>query len=246
MVYCKWIFVAPASAVQLQPDATHCGGARREMRNSTIVVLLLALATVSACTHAGSVKVKAAYDVYSNYEDKVPGRWAFSSNGSDFVTDNVEMDSFHCSAHNFPLDAKQAFETSALQTFTNLVEEIDLVKNPISAAKLTASGFKGQVIVNSKDMKADIGFIPGFFMATAKSNVDLTATMQVIGPSGQLIGTTTSDDGKAKSEAGFVCEGGSEAISDAASEAIQRTLGRLGERFSSSDRVRFSSSGRVR
>jgi hypothetical protein len=87
-------------------------------------------------------------------------------------------------------------------------------------------------------MKADIGFIPGFFMATAKSTVDLTATLQVIGPSGQLMGTTTSDHGKAKSPAGLACEGGSDAISDAASEAIQRTLGRLGERFSSSDRVR--------
>ena len=201
--------------------------------------MLGALST--GCTYTGSVDLNPAYDIYSNFDDKVPGRWAFSSDASDFVTDAVDMDGIQCVFHTYPLDAKQAFETSALHTFTNLVDDIDLVQNPISSDQLLDLGFKGQIIIRSKNMRAELEFIPGFWQAKAKSNVELTASLQVAGPSGNLVGTTASDDGNGKASAGFACEGGSDAVAEAANEAIKKVLTRLAERFASSDKVRESS-----
>ena len=208
------------------------------MRKYNSLYMVIMLLFTGACTYKGSVDVKAAYNIYSNYEDKVLGKWAIYSDGSKFKTEKVDMDGVACSLHSYPLDAVKAFEQSAFQTFANLVENIELVEVPIAAANLSKRGFDGQIIVTGERLRTELTFIQGFWAATARARIDFTASVSAVGREGRLLGTTASDDGIGKGDAGIACEGGAKAVADGASDVIYGILTKLGERFANSNRVR--------
>jgi hypothetical protein len=201
-----------------------------------ILVIFAALA-LGACTFNSDVDVNAAFNVYSNYENKVPGKWAFFADGSRLFDKDVDVLGISCFANTYPLDARKAFEQSAFRTFENLVENIELVNSPIAANQLSRRGFDGQIIVKSENMKAEMSVSPGFWSATLKSEVDITASVSAFSRAGRLLGTTASQEGEAKTD-GMVCATLTKALGPAASDSIKRVLTILAERFTSSRRVR--------
>jgi len=201
-----------------------------------IFICFMAVA-LGACTFKSNVGVNAAYNVYSNYENKVPGKWAFFADGSRLFDKDVDVLGIACFANTYPLDARNSFEQSAFRTFSNLVEEIQQVNSPIAANQLARLGYHGQIIVKSESMKAEMSVSPGFWSSTLKGEVDITASVSAMTQKGRILGATASQEGETKTD-GVWCATLTKALGPAASESIKRVLTILGERFTSSPRVR--------
>ena len=201
------------------------------------ILIILAALGVSACTYNASAPVSPAYDVYSNYDDKLPGQYALYVD-SEKLAGEYSVEGYACSAHNYSQDATGAFEQSVSKTFQNLVENLELVDQPLSARDLEAQGYTGMIIVEAEDIDVRINVIPGFWTSDMSADVDLAASLRVNGREGRLLGTTVSGDDDAKTGAGAGCEGGAKALSEATSKALEDLMQRLGERLSNSRRLR--------
>lgn len=203
------------------------------------ILLIGALFTfLTGCAYQAPVSMSASYNVYSSYEEKVPGKWAFWVEGDRFKDSEVKSSSYQCSAHSYPVDASEVFEKSALKTFANLVESIEKVSSPISSDQLAKAGFDGQIIIKSEDLDVDLTFIPGFWSMKAEAEVNFEASLSAFLQSGKILGTTVSAEGEEKGESGSACDGGAIVIGKAAEDGMKRILRQLGEKFSSSTRLR--------
>lgn len=202
-----------------------------------VLIIMIAAVVMSACTYNASAPVSPAYDVYSNYEDKLPGQYALFVDSEEFAGE-YSVEGFACSAHSYTQDAKGAFEQSVTKTFQNLVTELEVVDQPLSGGDLEAQGYNGMIVVEAEEIDVRINVIPGFWSADMSADVELAASLRVDGRQGRLLGTTVSGDDDAKTGAGTGCEGGAKALSTATSRALEELMQRLGERLSNSRRLR--------
>ena len=174
---------------------------------------------------------------HSNYPEKIPGSYVLHAD-DDALNGVYKVQGFICSAHNYPVDARGAFRVSVLKTFENLVEGVELVDTPFDRTQLAQGGHKGQILVRAEALEVRLRVIPGFWSNTMEADVEMTASMSVDAVDGRVLGTTMAADEDQDADAGAACEGGAQAISDAASDAIKELVRGLGERLSNSPRVR--------
>jgi len=184
--------------------------------------------------------ISPSLDVYSSYEHAVPGSWALTVVGSDaFDGQEADVEGMACSLHKFPIHAGSVFRQSTASTFENLVGEVLLVDTALTTDALARSeSFEGQIIIEAGDFDAEIVVIPGFWKSELKAEVDMSASIVVVGPEGRLLGRTLNAEGEGEFDAGAMCSGGARATQEATEEAIEELLRELGEAFVNSPRVR--------
>lgn len=197
---------------------------------------------LGGCSYQASAPVSPAYDVYSNYPDKIPGRFALHVDADD-LNGEARVRGLSCSAHTYTVEGESAFVQSTLRTIENLVRSVQLVDDPLDRANMLAGGYDGMVMVNVEDFDASVQVIPGFWTSTMEADVDLAAGVTVDGTDGRLMGTTVSASEDAESASGGSCGIGAEAASEATGAAIEELMGRLGERLTNSQRVRDAFAG---
>jgi hypothetical protein len=191
---------------------------------------------MSACAYEVPITASPAFDVYSNYRDKIPGRFALFIDASSFARE-VKPTGHICSANSYPLNANASFKQSAVNTIEQLVEQVEVVERPLPVEELTAKGYHGQIVIKSDEYTARITFVPGFWSATASSSVDVSASLVVDGADGRFLGTSASAS-RSSELSSASCGDGAQAIADANSKATKELLGRLGERLANEPRLR--------
>ena len=201
----------------------------------TLIALLGTLA-LSGCTFQSAVSATPVYDVYSGYDDKMPGTWALHVSDLGRFAGEAEMASYACAAHNYPIDVGQAFNSSLTATITNLVEDLQIVDRTLTASELREREFAGIILVKAERVDAELIVNPGFWSGKPRSEVELTASLVVEGLHGRLMGTTISGDGTGRTSGG--CAQGADVVKTAAEESIRDLLTVLGERFANSPRIR--------
>jgi len=197
----------------------------------------VAAVALGACTYQATAPISPAFDVYSNYPDKLPGNYLLYVD-SDAFKGVYKVQGFVCSAHSFPLDARGSFGVSVLKTFENLIEEVRMVDTPFDRSQLAQGGHEAQILVKAENLVVKLRVIPGFWSNTMEADVEMTASMSVDTVDGRVLGTTMAADEDEDADAGSACEGGAQAISGAASRAIKELVRGLGERLSNSPRLR--------
>lgn len=205
------------------------------MRSFCWVALGAALG-ISACSYNVPTTASPAFDVYSNYRDKIPGSFALYVDANSFARE-VKPTGQICSANSYPLNANISFKQSVTATIKQLVEQVEVVERPLPTADLAAKGYRGQIVVRSDEYIAHITFIPGFWTATASSSVDISASLIVDGADSRFLGTSASAS-RSTELSSASCGDGAQAIADANSKATKELLERLGERLANEPRLR--------
>lgn len=199
-----------------------------------------AIFLISGCSYTAPTDINPATNIYSNYSDKVPGRFALYVDADEMAGD-YKVSGYACSAHTYPVDARNAFIGSVQSTMENIVEEVEIVSRPMDGATILSRELDGMILVEAQDLDIDLTVIPGFWSASMEADAEVTVSLVVDGPSGRLMGTHVEGDDDYKAESGGACEGGAIAIGKAVEEAIKEALERLGEKLSNSPRVRNAS-----
>jgi hypothetical protein len=207
----------------------------------TVVVALAALGmSLAGCAYQVQTVSAPQLNVYSNYTDKVPGKWALIVDDSAF-NQTVHSEGLSCAAHSFPLDLTTTFKQSVIGTFQNIVGEVEVMDHPLPMDGLAAGGYNGQIEIKADNMSVRLNLIPGFWSAKADADLELDAGLIATGTKARLVGTRASGRGHESSDAGSMCSGATVAIGHAAESAMKDLLGELGERFSNAPQVRPAS-----
>ena len=203
-----------------------------------LMLIPLGALALSACTYQSVVQVAPAFDVYTSYNDVIPGDWYLYVDTDDLKIENVRFAGFHCSAHTYPLDMSETFSQSAVRTVNNIVENVMLVDNPIPQAQIERDGYAGQIMLIGEEIDADFILHQGFWTSNVEAQVDLTLAIVVDGQGDRLLGTIVSGDAEVTRDAGQFCGGAAVALGEAASEAVHDTLQRAAERIGNAPRIR--------
>lgn len=203
----------------------------------SIATVLVFAFTISGCSYTAETNINPATNVYTNYSDPVPGRYALYVDAEE-MADDFRVSGIGCSAHKYPVDARNAFAVSVERTLQNLVEDLEVVPYPLDRSALRARDIKGMILVKVEELDIELTVIPGFWSSEMKADAEVTAGLVVDSADGRLMGTTVDGDDDYMADAGGACKGGAIAIGKAVEAAMKETLERLGERFSNSPRLR--------
>lgn len=204
------------------------------------VAALTVAGLLAGCQYRAEPPAIGAFNVYSSFEQKLPGRYLLFVDGLALNRD-IKPSDMACAAHTYPLALSNSFAESTRQTFANLVEELQVVSEPVDRVGLAEQKARGMIIVRGENTIGRLRVVPGFWSAGMETDVEIVASIVVDGRNGRLLGQTVSGRGVAQSDAGAACEGGAKSLSQSASDAMRQTLGRLGESLANSERVRKGS-----
>ena len=198
-------------------------------------IMIAALAT-AGCTYQSAVSPTPVYDVYSGYDNKVPGTWGLFVADMDRFAGEAEPASISCAAHKYPVDVGTAFNTSVVATIGNLVEDMQIVDRALTVTEREDRGLEGMIVIRAESLQAEMIVNMGFWSGRPRSEVELVATLTVEGPKGRLVGTTVSGNATARTTGG--CAKVADVVSKATEDAMEDLLTILGERLSNSPRIR--------
>lgn len=188
--------------------------------------------------------VSPAYDVFSSYAERVPGRFAVLIDDGEMAGD-FKVTGFVCSAHTFPMDARSAFSQSVMKTLEQLVENLETINTGLDTEQMRTLGLRGLIRVRGQDLDVDLRAIPGFWSAEMEAEVTMTANAVIDGPEGRLFGGTVSGSGEDRQDAGGACGGGASAMSAAAEDALRNLSREIGERISNAPKLREPTPGSI-
>ena len=204
---------------------------------SSAIVLGLVGTVLSGCSFKAAPSVAPAVNVYSTYDEKLPGKYALTIElGRADLDRTIDPSGYMCSAHDYPVELSGTLRQSIIKTVTNIVEDVEVLPNALSASDLATRGFAAQILVEATDFQARITFSQGFWSATAHASSELTLGTNVIGRNGRLAGFSAGGDGSA--DVDDDCAGGADALSQATEKAMREALERLAERLSDSPKIR--------
>lgn len=200
-----------------------------------------AVLAVAGCQYKAEPMSVGAYNVYSSYGEKLPGKYLLYVDASA-LKKSIKPSDMNCAAHSYPLDLETGFSGSVRKTFETLVSEVEVVSQPADRADIVARGARGMIIVRGEELNGRLRVVPGFWVAGMETEVEVVTSITVDGRNGRLLGSTVSGDGNAQGDAGGFCEGGAKALVESAEKAMKQAVGRLGEALTNSERVRTGGS----
>jgi hypothetical protein len=207
--------------------------------------MLAATLSLGACSYNVSPPATGAANIYSQYSDKIPGRWLLVVEASALNT-TARPVGVVGSAHNYPISGSEAFRQAARATVANIVEDVELVATTAPMAETNAVGTVGQILIRVDSFQPRLQIIPGFWSATASASAEISAGMTVDGPGGRLLGTSAGASRTADSPSGSFAEGGAQALAEAVGRSQRELLERLGERLSNAPQVRQAATAATR
>jgi len=206
------------------------------MRLITCICTALA-ALLAGCAYEAKPISTGVVSIVSAYTEKIPGKFALVIQPSE-LNKVIRPRGVACSAHSYPLNLSESFQSSVRTTLNNLVERLEEIQSPLSSEVLRAQGYKGQILVRGESLEGKLIAVPGFWTANISTTVHMTASIVVDGQGGRLVGKTVEGIAEREAEAGGFCEGGAASLEEASTQAMRKLMVQLGEALANSDRLR--------
>ena len=200
---------------------------------------LLLLFITSACAYNVQPVSTRAVNLYSAYENKVPGNFVLVMDSSiRNVNREITPASYVCGAHRFPIIVGDSLAVSIKQSLDAIFEQVREQGSAPPADELSSLGLNGVILVRLDDFSPRIICHKGFFEGTCTASTDLSFGVTVRGSGGILVSTAAPGSKTADGSAGIYCSGGADVLSDSITRATRDALERLGERLSNSSKLR--------
>lgn len=139
---------------------------------------------------------------------------------SDFEAGSrqVRPGALECSAHNYPLDLRQALFSSIRSTTLAAYPNLRVARGSEPARPGEA-----RIVVAVESMEARLRFLPGFWQATASANVEVALNVQITDSRNRDVYRGIAL-GTGSEEVGGGCPVGANALGEAASKAVRRAV----------------------
>jgi hypothetical protein len=199
-------------------------------------LVFIAVAGFAGCAYDAAPITTGAVPVVASYTNKIPGKYALIVDAGE-LNKVIHPRGVACSAHSYPLNMSEGFRSSVRATFSNIVDQLEDVPSPLSPTTLRANGYRGQIIVRGESLEGKLIAIPGFWVPSISTTIQLSASIVVDGPEGRLLGRTVEGLAERESEAGTLCSGGAASVEEASSQALRKAMQQLGETLANADQL---------
>jgi hypothetical protein len=192
------------------------------------------------CSYPVATKIAPAVNIYSSYEEKIPGKVVLVINDNvKNIHIDVKPSSHICSAHTFPIDLKDTLATSIRQTMESIFSDVIEQQNLPSKKEMELQKINGTIFVSLKRFEPSIRFSAGFWQGYAAATCETVLDVTVADSNNKKIMTTSVGASRTVEGSGG-CSKGSEVLSDAISKDTQETMEKLAERVSNNRHIRES------
>ncbi|MCQ9378276.1 hypothetical protein [Methyloversatilis sp. XJ19-49] len=197
----------------------------------TFCVCLLS-AFVVGCSHKGVVRTVSATNVYSGHDEKhqKPVTYLVDDTSLTKLQKDDAVKGFLCGGHRFPVDAGEAFVASVPSLMESVFDDF-------SQSGAAQQG-KVQFVFRIERFDPRVKFTDKFFSADADATVDLGISVVATLDGRRVFGTAVDTQRSKSGDAGPMCAGGAEVLSDAMADAIKDVLEKAGERIANSQQLR--------
>ena len=204
-----------------------------------IFLTLLLLCLLPACGRISTADKVDTDPVILKNGTPVPGHFALYVDGSK-LKDTYRLHNDKCYDNRFPVDARDGFRDSFIDAFSQVLQSVEIVKEPLSTADLAKHGVKAQIVVTADDMTASIKQVPGFWGFTVRSRVEYSAQVSVYNETGTVFRTTDSSEKSAVTEGDRKgkCAGASYAMVHIVDSALKDLVTTLTQRIAYADEMR--------
>ncbi|HWA81116.1 MAG TPA: hypothetical protein VG848_12510 [Acetobacteraceae bacterium] len=168
---------------------------------------------------------------------KAAGKWALYVDPRAYQA-TFRPDGIVCPIDTYHLDLTTSFREAAAGIFRNIAAEIEPVDHPLPAQDLASLGYAGEIAITGEDIRHQLSFSQGFFLAAPEAEITLDARLIATWPKGTLLQASASGTGEGSAGGWIGCGRGADALSQAAEAAMKDLLGKLAERFSTAPQVR--------
>jgi hypothetical protein len=202
-------------------------------------VILLIIFAASGCAYNVQPVSTRAVNLYSAYENKIPGNFVLvMDNSLRNVNREITPASYVCGAHRFPITVGDSVAISIKQSLDAVFEQVREQGSAPPADQLNSLGLNGVILIRLDDFSPRILCHKGFFSGTCTASTDLSLGVTVRGSGGILASMAASGSKTADGDAGVYCSGGADVLGDSITRATRDALERLGERLSNSPKLR--------
>jgi len=204
-----------------------------------VIMWLLGAVFISGCAYSVQPVSTRAINIYSAYENKVPGSYVLIMDSTiRDVNREVSPASYICSAHRYPIVVGDSLAVSIKQTLESIFEQVREQGSAPPTDQLNKLGLNGVILVRLDDFSPRVVCHKGFFSGTCTANTDISFGVTVRGSGGILASMAASGAKTTDGDAGGTCGGGATVISDSITRATRDALERLAERLSNSPKLR--------
>lgn len=215
-------------------------GTRIEQRVPVAVwMLLLPVLVLAGCAYNVQPAATKAVNIYSSYENKVPGKWivVFDPSVRDLSRD-VKPASYVCSAHHYPVQFGDSLAVSLKHTFQALVEDVEERSTLPTTDELIKMGAIGSALVRVDDFSPRLTCSMGFWNGSCTATADLTVGINAKRVDGKGLATAATGSKTFDGDSGAYCGSASAVLSEAATRAMRDMLERLAERIANAANLR--------
>ena len=171
---------------------------------------------------------------HSDYDSKIPGTYGLYVD-AEKMKRTVSTTAHAGFFHDYPVDARKAFEQSTHATFGHLFERIKKVDDPVLTSDLRLQGLDGVIVIQVESFESGIT-VYGFRQYLYEADTEITTNIQFVGHKGNLLDASIKASASRRHGAGFAGAGGSVAVSKSVELAMKETMTRLGEHLANSIR----------
>lgn len=203
------------------------------------ILSLLVIASISGCAYNVPTISVAPTNIYTTYENKIPGNFALIVDDSvTNVSRQVRSSSHVCSAHTFPIVLGDSAASSINRLMESLFDNITTRSTMPTSDEMKRGNLKAAVVVKLDSFEPRVTCSMGFWSGSCTASADVSFGLVASGPSGRLAAFSSGGSKSADGDAGGACEGAARVLGDAISKSMKDALERMGERIANSQTLR--------
>jgi hypothetical protein len=194
---------------------------------------------LSGCAYSVKPISMPAVNIYSSYDDKIPGTWIIIIDDSaKNVLREIRASSHVCSAHTYPIYFGDAITTSINRTMHSVFENTIERTNMPTFEELQQIGAKGIVLVKMDTFEPRLRCSMGFWSGTCTASSDIGFGIIVRRQHEKLFAASVGGSKTIDGDSGNACEGAVSILSESISKSVREALERMAERLSNSPKLR--------
>jgi hypothetical protein len=203
------------------------------------VCITIAVAIMSGCAYQVPAINVSAPNVYTTYENRIPGSYVLLIDDSvTSVSRQMKASGHVCSAHTYPIFLGDSAGTSVKKLMESLFDNMTVVSSMPTTDEMKRNKVKGALVVKLDTFEPRFSCQMGLFSGTCTASADVAFGLIANGPAGRLVAFSSSGSKTADGGAGGACEGASVVLGDAISKSMKDALERMGERIANSPTLR--------
>lgn len=207
-------------------------------RRLPFFLMTAAIFVGSGCAFNVKPVVSPAINIYSSYEDKIPGTFILILDSTvKSCTRDVRASTHFCSGHTYPVDIGEPLSVSIERTMQSIFEIVILKDSVPVEGELNELNAQGFIVVRLDHFQPRLSFTQGMWTNRDEATSDLSLGITIQGRNGPLLGASAGASRTVQHDAAN-CPDGAIALSEAISLSIKEAMERMAEKVTNSQKLR--------